>query len=150
MPIHPQLPGAFLFANSCPVPCKFHLTHHRYSGICSMYINLTQIKYQGIGNYQQQPPSTYTLLSCYRLVWILCPGNKENFPRLETDFLKKTKRKAPLHYSKKRKGILTCVEFKTPYMPYVTEWKVTGCLFALFITTFVCFILIILGLHFNS
>lgn len=143
----------FHVANSCPVPCKFHLAHHRHSDTYSMYIKLIQIKYQNTGNYIPATiPSKHTPLSCYWLIWILFPGNEEDFPRLKMDFLKENKKGKQLYNKKKwgKKGILTCAELKISYMPYVIEWKVPGCLLVLFIITFLCFISIIWGLHFNS
>lgn len=94
----------FHVANSCPVPCKFHLAHHRHSDTYSMYIKLIQIKYQNTGNYIPATiPSKHTPLSCYWLIWILFPGNEEDFPRLKMDFLKENKKWKQLYNKKNEK-----------------------------------------------
>lgn len=139
----PTLSSLLLFhvANSCPAPCKFHSAHHRHSDTCSMYIELIQIKYQNIGNYlPATSPSIHTSLSCYWLIWILFPGNK-TFQGWKPTFFKENKKEKQLYTTTKtgKKGILTCVELKISYMPYVIEWKVTGCLLVLFVIAFLYF-----------
>lgn len=93
----------FRVANSCPAPCKFHLAHRRHSDTYSMYIKLIQIKYQNTGNYIPATiPSKHTPLSCHWLIWILFPGNEEDFPRLKMDFLKENKKGKQLYTTTKK------------------------------------------------
>lgn len=62
---------------------------------------------------------------------------QERLSKVENGFsLKKIKKKSN---STTKKGILTCVELKISSMPYVIEWKVTGCLLVLFVITFLYF-----------